>query len=68
MNIRINGETAAVGDGWSLARLLTEQKVKMPDMVTVERNGEIVDRKTYDTVEIRDGDELEFLYFMGGGA
>ena len=48
-------------------RLLTEQKVKMPDMVSVELNNEILRRDTFDKTILKQGDKVEFLYFMGGG-
>ena len=39
----------------------------MPEMVSVEYNGEILDRENFDSTAVKDGDEIEFLYFMGGG-
>ena len=39
----------------------------MPDMVSVELNGEYLDRDVFDSTPVKDGDEVEFLYFMGGG-
>ena len=68
MKIDINGEGIEVSDGLSVSALLIEQKVKMPDMVSVELNGEIVDRQTFDGTSLSEGDKVEFLYFMGGGA
>jgi sulfur carrier protein len=47
--------------------LLADQKVKMPDMVSVELNGDILDRSSFESTTIKDGDKMEFLYFMGGG-
>ena len=35
--------------------------------VTVELNGEILERESFATTQVKDGDEVEFLYFMGGG-
>ena len=40
----------------------------MPEMVTVELNGDIVDRENFDSTFIKSDDKLEFLYFMGGGS
>jgi sulfur carrier protein len=37
-------------------------------MVTVQVNGVIIDRNQFDTTPLKDGDEVEFLYYMGGGA
>lgn len=31
------------------------------------RRGEILDRADFEATVVKDGDALEFLYFMGGG-
>ena len=67
MKIHINGETVDFDNEMSVTALLTEHDVKMPEMVSVELNGEILSRSTFDTTIIKDGDKVEFLYFMGGG-
>ncbi len=68
MNIIINGEKKQLDqDTLSITDLLKVQEVKMPEMVTVEHNGNILDRSTFDTTPVKDGDQIEFLYFMGGG-
>ncbi|OGV63115.1 MAG: thiamine biosynthesis protein ThiS [Lentisphaerae bacterium RIFOXYC12_FULL_60_16] len=68
MKLTINGETKDLPDGLAIPALLEHQKVKMPDMVSVEVNGEILERKQFETTILKDGDRVEFLYFMGGGA
>ncbi len=68
MNITINGEPEQVGSNLSIASLLEEKKVESPDMVSVQLNGEIIDRTKYKITEIIEDDSIEFLYFMGGGA
>ena len=68
MNVKINGDAKAIEkDALTISELLTHEKVDMPDMVTVEYNGSILDRDQFDTTAVKDGDEIEFLYFMGGG-
>jgi len=68
MNIKVNGEdTALEQNAVSVTELLKIKDVKMPDMVSVEYNGEILDREAFETTLVKDGDQLEFLYFMGGG-
>ena len=39
----------------------------MPEMVSVELNGDILDRDAFATTQLSNDDEVEFLYFMGGG-
>ena len=67
MIIAVNGEQAEVADGISISELLAVKKVKMPETVTVELNGEIQDRATFEDTALKDSDKVEFLYFMGGG-
>ena len=68
MKIIVNGEQVNCGDGLTVAKLLVEQSVKMPDMVSVELNGQILKRTEFDKTTLKDNDKVEFLYFMGGGA
>ena len=67
MRIQINGENIELETNLTVTELLAEHQVKMPDMVSVELNGEILDRAAFATTEVADGDAVEFLYFMGGG-
>ena len=68
MNIKINGEKEELTqESVTITELLTLKKVDMPEMVSVEYNGEILDRDNFDSTSVKDGDEIEFLYFMGGG-
>ena len=69
MNLKINGEQEIVEvDSLTVSELLAKKDVKMPDMVSVELNGDIIDRDAYSTTQLSENDEVEFLYFMGGGA
>ncbi|MGA0242275.1 MAG: sulfur carrier protein ThiS [Candidatus Marinamargulisbacteria bacterium] len=69
MNIQINGEKETLDAAQlTVSELLTLKSVKMPDMVSVELNGDILDREAFDTTVLKNDDVVEFLYFMGGGA
>lgn len=69
MKIRINGELEEYKKATlTIADLLTIKKVESPDMVSVQLNGDIIDREHYKNQAVTNGDELDFLYFMGGGA
>ena len=67
MKLTINGKDTDLGDSLTVSQLLVEQKVKMPEMVSVELNGRILKRSEFDATGLADGDKIEFLYFMGGG-
>ncbi len=67
MKLVINGKDAQSKDNLSITELLAEQKVKMPDTVSVEINGSILRRTEFNNTSLKEGDKVEFLYFMGGG-
>ena len=68
MKLVINGEEVTSKGGLNVSELLVEQEVKMPEMVSVEINGQILRRGEFDTTVLNEGDKVEFLYFMGGGS
>ncbi|MDR0510251.1 MAG: sulfur carrier protein ThiS [Rikenellaceae bacterium] len=51
-----------------LLELIALNRVLQPDMVSVQLNGEFVAREDFASTQIVDGDVVDFLYFMGGGA
>lgn len=68
MNLQINGEKESFDkESLTISELLTLKDVKMPDMVSVELNGDILDRENFASTQLNENDEVEFLYFMGGG-
>ncbi|MDD6358820.1 MAG: sulfur carrier protein ThiS [Parafannyhessea umbonata] len=67
MNITVGGKQRNVEAGWTLARLIEDEKVENPEYVTVAVNDAFVDHADFGTTELAEGDTVEFLYFMGGG-
>jgi thiamine biosynthesis protein ThiS len=65
MHVRVNGEPRELAAGTTVAALLQALGVQGP--VAVERNREIVPRAHHAGTELRDGDELEVVHFVGGG-
>jgi sulfur carrier protein len=39
----------------------------MPEYITVQVNDELIDHENFAITFLKDGDTVEFLYFMGGG-
>ena len=63
----VNGERREVAAGTTLARLLEAFGLD-PRMIVVEHNRVILrDRSAYDALELRGGDALELVHFVGGG-
>ena len=65
--IIVNGEAQEVQLPISLTELIRKNKVLQPEMVSVQVNDDFVDRDEWDKVTIKEGDAVDFLYFMGGG-
>ncbi|MHC4186937.1 MAG: sulfur carrier protein ThiS [Planctomycetota bacterium] len=68
MKLVVNGKDTSFNDPLTVGQLLVEHNVKMPEMVSVELNGQILRRSEFDNAMLKDGDKVEFLYFMGGGS
>jgi len=67
MVIFVNGEKKEIDGSVTVAELLTLMSVNRPDMVSVELNGSILERPSFARIVVKEGDKVEFLYFMGGG-
>jgi len=69
MKVKVNGkEETLEKKSVTVTELLKEMKVEMPEMVSVELNGNFLERERYHEIEVKENDSLEFLYFMGGGS
>ena len=68
MKITVAGEKKEVADGISVQELIELEKVETPQYVTVSINEEFLESGTFELTILKEGDEVEFLYFMGGGA
>ena len=68
MNLVINGKDINIDDGLTVNELLAQENVQMPDMVSVELNGQILKRTKFEETVLKADDKVEFLYFMGGGS
>jgi thiamine biosynthesis protein ThiS len=66
MNLTINGESRVVPAETLTA--LVEQLGMKPDRVAIELNRDIVPRDRWPQTPLKDGDQLEIVHFVGGGA
>ena len=69
MQLKVNGAPVEIAgqDSMNIDEALAALKVSDPLYVTVELNGEILERAAFGTTRVKNGDVVEFLYFMGGG-
>ena len=65
MVITINGKSEDV-QASVLLDLLNAKHIK-PEMVAVEVNDVMIDRNRLDSTPLKEGDRIEFVFYMGGG-
>ena len=66
--IYVNGDAQEVNLPLNVSELIKQSDVQQPDMVSVQVNEEFAERDDWDSIQIKEGDKVDFLYFMGGGA
>jgi cysteine synthase A len=66
INVVINGKKEPLSEAMSVEALLKLKKIRR-EVVTIELNEVILDRKAYEATKLKEGDKLEFVYYMGGG-
>lgn len=65
MQVKVNGKSEDIQSS-SVLDLLTLKKID-PQMVAVEVNDKMIDREHLATTTLTEGDQVEFLFYMGGG-
>lgn len=65
MRLKVNGKPEEFEKG-TVQELLISKKIE-PRMVSVELNSKILEQKEFATSSLKEGDVIEFLYYMGGG-
>ncbi len=68
MKITVSGETKDVADGITVTELMEQEKVETPEYVSVSVNEKFISRGDFSSTKLKEGDTVEFLYFMGGGS
>lgn len=66
INVTINGDEKQIPGGRTVLELLADLGLH-PRLIVVEHNREILDRERYADTEVRAGDTLELVHFVGGG-
>ena len=66
--IYVNGDAQEVNLPLNVSELLKQLLVENPEMVSVQVNEEFAEREDWDNIQVNEGDKVDFLYFMGGGA
>ena len=64
--IKLNGKQYKLKSGCSISELLAKNNID-PMQVAIEHNHKILDRNNFESVIIRNTDEIEIVEFVGGG-
>ena len=67
LHITVNGESRTASPGTTIAALITALGMD-PQRVAIERNQEVIPRRTWTDATVADGDKLEIVAFIGGGS
>ena len=67
MTLTINGEARQFTSLTTLSDLVSELGMK-PDRVAIELNRELIRRERWAETKLSNGDKLEIVHFVGGGA
>ena len=65
--IKVNGESQVVELPLTVEELIKQNNVENPELVSVQVNEEFLNRNEYAKRQVEEGDEIDFLFFMGGG-
>lgn len=66
MQVWVNGRSVDVPAGCTVLALLERESID-PIKVAVERNQDVVPRRSWDACRLEAGDQLEIVTFVGGG-
>ena len=67
MTVFVNGSETQVPDGLAIAGLIETLALK-PERLAVELNRKIIRRSEWDSTRLSEGDKVEIVHFVGGGA
>ena len=66
IKITVNGKQMQVIPKYSVKSLIV--KLKMPlNKIAIELNKKIIDKKKISKINLRKGDKIEIVHFIGGG-
>jgi thiamine biosynthesis protein ThiS len=67
LQIQVNGEQQEVKEGLQLLELITDLKLRT-DQIAIELNHEVLRRAAWSATILKQGDRVEIVHFVGGGA
>ena len=66
IDVTINGDLHSLDENIKLTQLLAQLDLS-GKKIAIELNKEIVVRSNYENINLKSGDQLEIVHFIGGG-
>ena len=66
IKIKINGKFLTISENLALSIFLKQLKIPLKK-VAIELNQEIMDKKKLNKIDLKKGDKIEIVHFIGGG-
>ena len=66
IKIKVNGKVKIIEENTNLLNLLKTLKIPTKK-VAIEKNQEIMDKKTLKRTKLKKNDKIEIVHFIGGG-
>lgn len=67
MQIFLNGDSFSIEEDKSTIENLIQKLKLNPEVIIVELNRKIVEKKDYSQKKVNQGDKIEIIQFIGGG-
>ena len=66
IKIKVNGKSLLISSNFTLSELVRKQKIPI-NKVAIELNKKIIDKKKISKIQLKKGDKIEIVHFIGGG-
>ena len=66
IKITVNGKQMQIIPNFSLKSLTTKLKIPL-NKIAIELNKKIIDKKSISKIQLKKGDKIEIVHFIGGG-
>ena len=66
IKIKVNGKVKLIKNNTKLSNLIKFLKIPIKK-VAIELNQEIMDKKKLNKIDLKKGDKIEIVHFIGGG-
>ena len=66
IKITVNGKQLQIIPNFSLKSLITKLKIPL-NKIAIELNKKIIDKRKISKIQLKKGDKIEIVHFIGGG-